>query len=238
MSAILMYHDVTRSVHNPFLQVTPQSLERHLTWIREAGYRVASLQEVLGLAGNPLPGSETDRLVALTFDDGYAGIDLASRFFPPSAKPSVFVCSGVVGSVNAWATKAGFTSRLLDEQELVLLREDGWDIQCHGWDHGTFLGKSDTELTVELDRCLAWFADKLCVRPKIIAYPYGHCDTRVARVAARRFSFGLSVESMPDLPSLFAIPRITAVDHMTRPWLLEQISEKSVAMIQSVRGVP
>jgi peptidoglycan/xylan/chitin deacetylase (PgdA/CDA1 family) len=71
---VLNYHDVyvaaSGATQADSLSVSVDDLVRHFSWLRDSGYRVVSMSDVLAARsqGKPLP----KRAVMLSFDDGYA----------------------------------------------------------------------------------------------------------------------------------------------------------------------
>ena len=71
--AILTFHRVAEPFDLPFapnrlLEITPAFLDRLITHVRDTGYRIVALDEVIPLLESPEPAPP---FVALTFDDGY-----------------------------------------------------------------------------------------------------------------------------------------------------------------------
>ncbi|MGL5001664.1 MAG: poly-beta-1,6-N-acetyl-D-glucosamine N-deacetylase PgaB, partial [Casimicrobium sp.] len=96
---VLSYHDVYASLGEAAsvdsLSVSVNDLVRHFSWLRDNGYRVVSVDEVLAAkrGGKPLP----ERAVMLTFDDGYASF---YRHVFPLLK--LFEYPAVIAIVGGW----------------------------------------------------------------------------------------------------------------------------------------
>lgn len=227
MSAVLMYHSITPEVLNPYLQVSPDSFRRHLQWVVDAGFRLTPLSEM------DFHGGGKDKAVAVTFDDGFLdnfnAVDVCREF---DLQPSLFLCVGLPGGTNAWSTRAGFLAPLMDVDDMRRIRDYGWDLQCHGWDHRSMKGRRARDLDEELNRCLQWFHQHLALRPHGLAYPFGDFDRVTIEAAARHFQTGLAVEpTRSSYPAAFSVPRISCVDIMTQGWLLEQLGVGSRATL-------
>ena len=186
MAAILLYHAVSADVTDPSLQVSAEKLVQHLAWCVQLGYRFSSLDDVLT--------TSEERLVAVTFDDGLISIDSTLRdLLDRGVTPTVFLCPGMVGSENTWASPGRIRERLFNWNELRTLRDLGVSFGCHGWDHRAFVGRDPRELSHDLDRCLESFACELKVQPRVFSWPFGLFDEAAFEVVSRFFRWGLSV---------------------------------------------
>ena len=101
---MLMYHSVssrddTRR-HAYFVTNTrPEVFEDHLRWLRDEGFRTASMADALGFVAGTAPAA---RSVVLTFDDGFA--DIADTVAPLLARygftACVFLPTGYIGEAR------------------------------------------------------------------------------------------------------------------------------------------
>lgn len=95
---IAMYHSVGDCSDDPYrITVTPERLDRQLSWLRGRGLRGVSVSELL-------TAPSRTGLVGLTFDDGYA--DFVDHALPVLARhdcgATLFVLPGRLGGDNAW----------------------------------------------------------------------------------------------------------------------------------------
>ncbi len=138
---ILTYHDITSDNQSPDqdeLSVSVATLVRHFSWLRDNGYQVISVDQLLAaqIGGGTLP----PRAVMLTFDDAY--LSFYTSVFPLlklynySATLSVvglWVESGVNDAVNANASPA--RRRYMTWNELADVAASGRvEIASHSFD--------------------------------------------------------------------------------------------------------
>src|SRR4051794_14236825 len=95
---LLMYHSVEPYTADPYrVTVSPERFDRQLRWLRRNRLRGASMGEVLR-------ARRRDRLVGLTFDDGYR--DFLTHALPVLDRygftATVFVIAGALGGHNHW----------------------------------------------------------------------------------------------------------------------------------------
>ncbi len=220
MAAILLYHSVASEVRDAQLQIAPSTLVRHLQWCQDLGYEVASLSNVLKYS--------SERLVAVTFDDGFASIqsvwpELKRR----GIRPSVFLCPGMVGRENHWASAGRVRERLLDVRELQRLRDEGMLFACHGWDHRPFVGRTRQDMAKDLRLCEAWFQSSLGVMPREFAWPFGHFDEAAIRAVGQDFEFALAIEpAWNEEVRPLALPRAVGTDSLSQQEFADELELK------------
>lgn len=203
---ILLYHHVSPvppdSEAEALTTVSPEALDAHLGYLRDASWRVIALPElVAALAdGAPLP----PRAVALTFDDNWRdqyqhALPVLKRHRAPA---TFFVVTDPPEA--GWIGSMGW-------RELRFLAEAGMTLGAHTRSHRDLRGLSDADLAEEVQGATDLIADRLGERPDILAYPYGHHDARVEAAAAAA-GFRAAVTANPDGPAagdrLLALPRI------------------------------
>lgn len=175
---ILTYHSLDET-GSP-VSVSPAMFRRHLAALERAGYTVLPLGEAL---------ERDERVVALTFDDGYAAV--YEQALPLLAsygwRATVFAVSDYVGRDNAWPGQPPFVppGRLLSWEALRELVSLGWEVGAHSRTHPDLTALGDDALADEILGGKARLEDQLGREVKVFAYPYGSEDQRVrARVAA------------------------------------------------------
>ena len=102
-----MYHNIgipPKGVPLKSLYVTPRMFRFQMWYLKTAGFKVVSLQEILSF----IKGNDSDeRLVAITFDDGYQ--DFYDNAFPVlktyKLPSTVFLVSDLVGKENIWDSR-------------------------------------------------------------------------------------------------------------------------------------
>jgi peptidoglycan/xylan/chitin deacetylase (PgdA/CDA1 family) len=205
---VLMYHDITGRYQDPY-STPPALFAAHMEWMYTVGYRAVSLAEAVN-------GQHShEKLVILTFDDGYASF--LDYSFPLLRE------YGFRATVNLIA---GYTGRYMDYSgprpvlswdELRFLAESGIvDLGCHtsSLHHG---GRGVLEVAPEtLESDLATFRQELRkktgVETDILAWPFGKFSEESVKIAKRvGFRFLLTSEEGFFNPSgnLALIPRLS-----------------------------
>jgi peptidoglycan/xylan/chitin deacetylase (PgdA/CDA1 family) len=175
---ILTYHSLDES-GSP-VSVPVEAFERHLSRLRSAGYLALPLSEAIARFEQPAVG---DRIVALTFDDGYAStletaLPLMARY---GWRATVFPVADYIGRQNDWPGQPAFVppARLLGWGELSDLVRLGWEIGAHSRTHADLTRLDDGTLADELWGAKAALEDGLAQRVRVFAYPYGYHSSKV-----------------------------------------------------------
>ena len=139
-------HDVCGELHDSI--TTPITVfQQFVDYIHKTGYGLCSMSDYLGKSMD-----ERKRYVVCTFDDGYKS--LLSVTMPILAKynytATVFVCTGLIGKDNKWNNKDATLRQHLDLDDILKLKENGWEIASHGVTHRNLLKLSDEEVEYEL----------------------------------------------------------------------------------------
>ncbi|MEM8993362.1 MAG: polysaccharide deacetylase family protein [Acidobacteriota bacterium] len=206
MSVVFVYHSVTDRVRIPWLEIRLRTLAAQLEQVTALGYRWTTLRHAVA--------SPAERLAALTFDDGLADFSAAFDLVRSRSIPVVqYVCPGLAGTASAWTTAPELRSRrLLAADELRELARGGCEIGCHGWTHESFEELSTERLRDDLRRCQTWFRDELGRPADSLAYPYGRCDARRARLTGEHYELALAVEPVAGVPPRLAVPRLCGAE--------------------------
>lgn len=190
MRAILTYHSIDRS--GSAISLTPEAFRAHVDWLARGTVRVVPLMELLSLPAGT-------NAVALTFDDALESIGreaaplLAAHGFPAT----VFVVSRHVGGDNRWrgVGDPGIpVQAILAWDALERMRREGFTVGAHTRTHRDLPRCSPSELADELAGSADDISAALGERPRTFAYPYGRCDSAVARAAAAEFDVSCTTE--------------------------------------------
>jgi peptidoglycan/xylan/chitin deacetylase (PgdA/CDA1 family) len=175
----LMYHSVS-AVSGPMrdLAVPPERLVEQLTALAGAGYRLVGLSEALDL----LAAGSTDRIVAVTFDDGY-------RDFLTEGVPALAVAGAratLYASVGHLGDRAGWLGRwspdfgpLLSWDELAEVAAAGVEVGNHSLIHHPLDVLPPAQLREEIVRGRDELEQRLQRRVRSFAYPHGYHGRRV-----------------------------------------------------------
>jgi len=178
----LMYHSVS-AVGGPLraLAVPPGRLAEQLAALAGAGYRLVGLSEALDL----LAVGTTDRLVAVTFDDGYR--DFLTEGVPAlaaaGARATLYASVGHLGGYAGWLGRwAPAFGRMLTWDELAEVASTGVEIGNHSLIHHPLDVLPAARLRAEVGRSHDELEQRLGLRVRSFAYPHGYHDRRVRDV--------------------------------------------------------
>ena len=197
---ILMYHAVDNR-HDPMrIQVTPARFRRQLRTLRQLGFRGVSVRELL--AAGP-----ADRLVGLTFDDGY--VDFATIAAPILGEfgftATSFVVGGLVGESNVWDPPP--RRPLMSAADVRLVHRLGHEVAAHGMYHRRLDDQRPTaELVEEVADSKALLEDLTQSEVVGFCYPYGVAGHDAVDVVRRLYRYGCAVTARP-LADQWTLPR-------------------------------
>lgn len=149
--------------------VRPDELAWQLGWARRRGYRPARFTDAVLAAG----GGE--RVLAVTFDDGYASV--ISHALPILSRLDM------VGTVFPRFDRLGQPGWLSCD-DLERLLGEGWEIGSHTLTHPRLPALPQPALEHELRESKRELERELGVRCRAVAYPLGEADGRVVAAAA------------------------------------------------------
>ena len=180
----LMYHSVS-AVGGPMrdLAVPPGLLAEQLGALSDAGYRLVGLSEALDL----LDAGSSDRLLAVTFDDGYR--DFLTAGVPAlraaGARATLYASVGHLGGDARWLGRwAPDFGPMLTWSELAEVADAGVEIGNHGLIHHPLDVLPSAELRREVVRSHDELEQRLQRKVRSFAYPHGYHSRRVRGVVA------------------------------------------------------
>ena len=198
---VLAYHRISR---RPLLAGT---------WVAPAGLG-AQLDALLGAGLRPL---DADAWLAgtggflITFDDGTEDLLRHRALLESRGVPAVvFVPGDLLGRENRWEWPMPTRrTRHLDAAALRDLAGEGWEIGLHGGRHRDLIRCDDRELADELSGARRRLEDRLGRAVRLLAYPYGRTDARVAGAAgAAGFAAAFVMAAAPpEVPGRLAVVR-------------------------------
>src|SRR5437899_8786746 len=169
MSSVLVYHTISSPPESlpGEIDISPERFEQQMQWLSH-WRRVAPLEETLR--------SPRERLVAITFDDGYR--DNLTVALPILEKYSLPITLFVV---------AGFVDRdgYLSEEELrEMSRHPLVTIGAHGLWHRHFNRLTPDEAHFELVESRRLLEGIVHQKIDLLAWPFGACDGPLERLSA------------------------------------------------------
>lgn len=218
---VLMYHSVADEIADSFrdFTVTAARFREHLAALRDAGWRTISLTQAAGRLHRQ-PAEDQARVVALTFDDGYA--DFYSHALPAlaaeQARATLFVPTAHVGRRAGWLRGPDAERPLLDWPALADVAATGVEIGSHGHHHAPLDVGGHDDIHQDLAMSRHILEDRLATAVTALAYPYGY-QTGKSRRAARRAGYhaACTVVGLPATSGdpVLALPRIAVTQDMT-----------------------
>ena len=169
MHSILVYHTIRAPADRlpGDIDISPERFERQLRWLGR-WRRVVTLPETLS-------APESDRLTAITFDDGFrdnltVALPLLEKYQLPI---TLFVIAGFLG-------REGFLSpdelRELSKHPLVT-------IGAHGLWHRHFTRLTTDEARLELVESRRLLSAMIGSRVDLMAWPFGECNERLEQLS-------------------------------------------------------
>jgi len=233
---IVTYHAVEQGPAP--LCVDPGLFLAHVEALVSAGARALSISELVEELRSP---TSDDRLVALTFDDGFASVArnaapiLAARSLPAT----VFCVAGHIGGRNDWATNppGGLESALLSADEVNALVSGGFEIGSHGFEHAPVPEANGEELERELVGSKEALERLTGTEIRSYAYPYGALPGAQVRSQVERTyvtACTTRVGFVGRSPDVYALPRVDA-HYLRRPELFARAVEGSLGPYLAAR---
>lgn len=177
---VLMYHNVGSPPANAVLRsmyVRPRAFARQMALLRRLGYRGVSMGEAMPV----LRGERSERIVAITFDDGY--VDVLENALPVLQRlgfgATCYFVSGALGSANEWDEGVIAERKpLMDAAQLRRWADAGMEVGAHSRHHPHLPQCDDARLRDETGTCRREL-EQLCGRPvDQFCYPFGDFDGR------------------------------------------------------------
>jgi peptidoglycan/xylan/chitin deacetylase (PgdA/CDA1 family) len=202
---VLMYHSVGATEDDPFrVTVSPGRFRAQMAALQRAGRRGVSMRTLLATP----PGRLRDRMVGLTFDDGYE--DFADVVVPVledhGFDATVYVVAGRLGGTNDWEPH-GPVKRIMGAARVREVAAAGMEVAAHGVEHRRLAALPPRELEREVVESRLVLEDVLGARVTGFAYPYGSVDVpSAAAVRDAGYEHGVVVREAPRRDA-WTIPR-------------------------------
>ena len=173
-----MYHsicvpprdEVMRSIH-----VKPNSFAIQMWILKKLGYKGLSMSDLSPY----LNGEKFDKVVGITFDDGYRNnlLNAAKILNEHNFTATTYVVSEAIGGDNFWDRKVGIPSNaIMTEGELRRWVELGLEVGCHTAAHPDLTLLGDEQIRRELVNSKSLLETILDEPVTQFCYPYGKYD--------------------------------------------------------------
>ncbi len=181
-----MYHGIgvpPEGVRMRGLYVTPRMFRFQMWYLKAAGFKVVSLNEILDFVRG---GQPAGRLIALTFDDGYMDFHenawpVLKRYGYPS---TVFLVPGLAGGSNDWDSgKLGARKKLMDWGKVRELSAGGVIFGAHTMTHPHLTEIPPAQMKEEIRGSKNAIEEQTGRPVEFFCYPYGDYDSTVSREA-------------------------------------------------------
>lgn len=176
---ILMYHHVIPAgqVHAlaPFA-VSHDLFSRQLDWLRRAGFRTITLEELFDAREKPGQRLKRTKPVVITFDD--CPVTLLDHAVPELSRRGLtatfFAVAGKCGGHNDWDTDNGAPEvQLMSGADLRTLADNGFEIGSHGLTHINLRTCQPERISRELRESRRILEETTGRTIRFLAYPYG-----------------------------------------------------------------
>ena len=229
-AAVLCYHDIGIDPANRTdYYVSPELFASHLTWIRDLGFTIVPLAEIVDRL---YQGRDLDGLVAITFDDGLLGVqEYAAPLLTAAGAPAtVFVVTDVLGIDPPFWTGA---PRTLAADELGELIADGLiTLGSHTKTHASLPDVDPADRSVELTQSREALEALTGRSVDLLAYPSGHHDAatdHATAAAGYQAGFTFSFGRVTPRTDPYAIPRFCIGPEHQRFRLARQLARPPAA---------
>lgn len=172
---LLAYHRVCDETA-PGLEdwaVRPAVFRRQMALLKKLGYRGVAVRELMAAIDR---GESPEKLVGLSFDDGYldtieSSLPILDHF---GFTASIYVVPDAIGTETKWESE-GASTPLANWSDLRKLVAAGWEIGMHSRSHpARFDLLTGMELELEIRSGVIRIEEQLDTRVDTFAYPHGH----------------------------------------------------------------
>lgn len=225
---VMMYHRVVEEPCKSVYSVHAEDFRRQLSMLQKLNYIPITFEDYsLYLKGKlTLP----KKPVIITFDDGH--LDTYTTAFPIlqefDMKAVVFVMGNRSMKYADWDGQESEKTPLMTDDQIVEMREAGFEIGAHSMTHAPLSTLSTTELIWEISQSKKNIEELLNEKICSFAYPYGRVNSLVQSVVVQEgFQFGCGVYTGPPMfeSSFYDIRRLTVyAGTKTAPFLLKLLT--------------
>jgi peptidoglycan/xylan/chitin deacetylase (PgdA/CDA1 family) len=204
---ILLYHSIANG-RGP-LAIPLDTFRDQLDALAERGFRGVTLRDYVSVldAGRP-----TDRVVVLTFDDGYG--DFATAVVPELESRgwscTVFLPTGLIGSASGWDPDGHGNRALIDWKQVADCSRRGFEIGAHAVTHADLTRLGFKEACQEIDDSKQMIERQIGSAVVSFAAPYGRISPKLRGYLSQTFgcAVGTAMSSATATSDRYDLPRI------------------------------
>jgi peptidoglycan/xylan/chitin deacetylase (PgdA/CDA1 family) len=231
---VLMYHAVPPSGAGDALTVPLPLVDRQWKTLRENGYRLLGLTEAVAVtAADPRA-----KVVAVTFDDGYADFLAVPQLLADhDAAATLYLPTSHLDTDDRLITTAG---RLLTWDEVAGLPRERVEIGGHSHVHAPLDVQRPADLVRQVVTCRRLLAERAGVQAASFCYPNGYHDRRVrGAVAGVGFANACTVgRRVADVEGdRFALPRLQVTPQHDELGILALVEHGEPGWVPQVKRV-
>ena len=179
---ILMYHSIElmpRSTIMRSLHVPPARFNFQMWLLKKLGYRGLSMRKLKPY----LSGEKIDKVVGITFDDGYSNnlTNAAPLLKKLGFSATCYLVSKKISLTNTWDASKGITQRpLMNEDEIIEWLDLGMDIGAHSQTHPDLVKLSKKDAENEIHECKNELESAFNIQIEDFCYPFGSFNDDIA----------------------------------------------------------
>ncbi len=232
MHAILTFHSIDEK--DSVISYSPVFFAQLLQELANRDIPVLDLDTLLQ--------PETNRGVAITFDDGMQSVHRnAMPVLQEHGMPAhLFLATGATGDNRPWPRNPcdGHTFTMLDWDEIEALHTAGVRIESHTHNHPDMRTLTTERMQEECEQADSIIESRLGRRPQYFAYPFGYHDSKVRDFARERYRGTVTTElrSLPGEPDYAALPRLDSY-YLRSPLMIRNIGSASMRGYLAARNV-
>ena len=190
-----MYHSIgipLKKERMRSLYVTPGMFRFQMWYLQKVGFKVVPLSDMLTVVEG---GDTGERLVALTFDDGFQ--NFYEHAYPVlriyKYHSTVFPVSDLVGKENRWDhDNLIAVKRLMDWDIILRMKDQGVSFGAHSRTHPFLTRLTSRRMEDEIAGSKAALEERLDTSVDFFCYPYGDYDEKVV-TAVRKAGYRAAV---------------------------------------------
>lgn len=167
------------------------------------GYKFVKLGDLLNSDLSSFRGKN----LAVSIDDGYKdNIKAVSLFRKYGIAPMLSV---IVGNPDRKELENDL--EMLSKEDLVYLRDQGWDIGSHGMTHSDFSKLSESESSFEIKDSFEALHRTMGFEPLFFSYPKGnvtHSQRDLVKQSGYKIAFGMNDQLVDQNVNTYMFPRV------------------------------